>query len=107
MNISRNIHIGAWQQVAPQDVIMMKAFVNYTVLYFANGKHLMVATPLKQLESRFSHCNFFRTHKSYLINMACVKHFVEADNKVQLTGNQSVEVSRRKLSEFKSKLYFG
>lgn len=105
MNSIKNIHVGAWQQVAPQEVIMMRAFVNYTVLYFANGKHLMVATPLKQLESRFSNCNFFRTHKSYLINMSCVKHFTEAENKVQLTGNQSVDVSRRKMTEFKKLLY--
>lgn len=105
MNLNQNIHIGAWQQVAPKEVIMMRAYVNYTVLYFANGKHLMVATPLKQLESRFSNYNFFRTHKSYLINMDCVKYFIEAENKVQLTGNQSVDVSRRKMSQFKQKLY--
>lgn len=95
------IHIGGRQEVNPAEVVMLQAEINYTVLFFANGKKTIVATPLKTLESRLVPFDFYRTHKSYLINLKCVKLFSEATNIVQMTDNHKVIVSRRKRTQLK------
>ncbi len=45
--------------------------------------------------------NFFRIHRSYLVNMDCVKHFNEYEFSIELTNNKFIGVSRRKLMAFK------
>lgn len=100
------IHIGGRQEVNPAEVVMLQAEINYTVLFFANGKKTIVATPLKTLESRFIPFDFFRTHKSYLVNLRCVKCMFETSNIVQMTDNHKVIVSRRKRMQLKEQLSF-
>ncbi len=98
---SQYIHIGGRQEVNPQEVIMLQADVNYTIVHFSNGKKAIVATPLKTLESRFSAFDFYRTHKSFLVNIKCVKRYLEATHTVQMSDNQKVMVSRRKVNGLK------
>ncbi len=102
------IPIGGRTTVNPQEIILLQADINYTILYFANGQKTIVATPLKTLERRFVPYDFYRTHKSYLINLKCVKLFSEATNIVQMTDNHRVIVSRRKRTMLKIHLgHFG
>ncbi len=100
-----NIHIGGRKAVNPQDIAMLQADVNYTVLYFINGKKAIVATPLKTLESRFKPFNFYRTHKSYLVNIACVKCYLKPHNQVQMSDDKKILVSRRKVDGLKKCLF--
>ena len=74
--------------------------------YFADGTKSIVATTLKSLESRFVPFDFFRTHKSYLVNLRCVHHFLEGEKSIQMTDSQQVTVSRRKLLRLKEQLSF-
>ena len=101
-----NIHIGGRQRVNPQEVVMLQADVNYTVLFFANGKKAIVATTLKSLEPRFLPFDFFRTHKSYLVNLKCVQNFSEVTNILQMVDNHVVTVSRRRRTRLKEQLNF-
>lgn len=101
MTINTRVHIGGWQEVCPQEVIVLKAEINYTTLYLKNGKKITVATPLKVLERRFASHNFLRVHRSYLINLACTKGYKTLDSSIQLTDNQRVTVSRRKITDLK------
>ncbi len=101
----RNIHIGGRKEVNPQEVAMLQADVNYTVLYFRDGKKAVVATPLKTLESRFKPFNFYRTHKSYLVNIACVKCYLKPHNQVQMSDDKKILVSRRKVDGLKKRLF--
>jgi two-component system LytT family response regulator len=103
---SQYIHIGGRLEVCPQEVVLLQADVNYTIVHFSNGKKTIVATPLKTLESRFSQCNFYRTHKSFLVNINCVKKYLEASHTVQITDSKRLDVprvtvSRRKISGLK------
>lgn len=101
MDTTKYIHIGGYQEINPTEVVMLQADINYTILYFANGQKTIVATPLKTLESRLVPYDFYRTHKSYLINLKCVKLFSEATNTIQMTDNHKVIVSRRKRTQLK------
>lgn len=104
MDSTKYIHIGGYQEINPNEVIMLQADINYTILHFANGQKTIVATPLKTLESRLVPYDFYRTHKSYLINLKCVRRFLEASNTVQMTHNHKVVVSRRKRTQLKVQL---
>ena len=99
------ILIGGRQKICPDEVIMLKADVNYTEVHLCSGKMLIVATTLKALEKRFSNFLFFRTHKSYLINLRYVLDSQEVINKNVLMQNDfSVEISRRKKTKFRREL---
>jgi DNA-binding LytR/AlgR family response regulator len=101
----QNIHIGGRKAVNPQEVAMLQADVNYTVLYFTDGNKSIVATTLKTLESRFKPFNFYRTHKSYLVNIACVKCYLKPHNQVQMSDDKKILVSRRKVDGLKKCLH--
>jgi two-component system LytT family response regulator len=99
-----HISIGARQEAQPNEILLFEADANYTTIHFTNGKKQMVATTLKAFEERFKHYNFFRVHKTYLVNMACIKHFYEHENTVQLSDNKHINISRRRLTDFKMKI---
>jgi DNA-binding LytR/AlgR family response regulator len=96
---SSTVHIGAWKDVHSQEVMLLEADVNYTKIYFQDGKKMMVATSLKELEVRFNTPQFFRIHKSYLVNL----HFVEEYNRdtLRMTNNVNVSLARRRRTAFK------
>ncbi len=98
---SQYIHIGGRQEVNPQEVVMLQADINYTVLFFADGTKTIVATPLKTLESRFMPFDFYRTHKSFLVNIKCVERYLEATHTLQMNNNKKILVSRRKVNGLK------
>jgi DNA-binding LytR/AlgR family response regulator len=99
-----HIAIGARQEAQPNEILLFEADINYTTVHFANGRKLMVATTLKQIESRFKYNNFFRTHKGFLVNMGYVDHICEYENKLFLKNNQEVIVSRRRMFEVRNEL---
>lgn len=85
-----------------QDIVSCEADKNYTTFHFINAPKLVVSTSLKEYELLLSGHNFFRTHKSHLINMAYFDHFVKADggNRVVMKNKSSIPLSVRKKEEF-------
>ena len=85
-----------------QDVVSCESDKNYTTFNFINAPKLVVSTNLKEYETMLAPYNFFRTHKSHLINMAYFDHFIKSDggNKIVMKNNLSVPLSVRKKEEF-------
>lgn len=106
MKTFQNILIGARRTVNPKDVILLTADENYTQIYFSNGVKVTVATTLKILEKRFSNSDFFRTHKSYLINLNYIKSSDLITDKgfIQMANGYRVMISRRKKRAFQAKI---
>jgi DNA-binding LytR/AlgR family response regulator len=98
------IPIGSWKLVEPKEVVMMIANVNYTTIHFEDGETVFVATSLGELESRFLSFNFFRLHKSYMINLNFVKDFKADIMEVSLKNDFQFIVSRRKRRAFQEEL---
>lgn len=68
------IYIGAYHYCKPEDIVLLKGNINYTDIYFANGRKLTVATTLKTLEKRLeTNQEYCRTHKSFIINLKHLK----------------------------------
>ncbi len=62
-----------------QDIVHCESDKNYTTFYFINAPQLVVSTNLKEYDMLLSPHNFFRTHKSHLINMAYFDHFIKSE----------------------------
>jgi two-component system, LytTR family, response regulator len=101
MGLLPKIQICGRNRAFPNEIVWLEACVNYTIVHFRNGKKLLVAKTLKELESRFFEHNFFRIHRSYLVNMRYIKDFNPDEYSIQLTNNQLFVVSRRKMLGFK------
>lgn len=85
-----------------QDIVNCESDKNYTTFNFINGPKLVVSTNLKEYDTMLSPYNFFRTHKSHLINMAYFDHFVRSDggNTIVMKDKTSIPLSVRKKDEF-------
>jgi two-component system LytT family response regulator len=85
-----------------QDIINCESDKNYTTFNFINAPKLIVSTNLKEYETLLVPHNFFRTHKSHLINMAYFDHFIKADggNRIVMKNKLTIPLSVRKKEEF-------
>jgi DNA-binding LytR/AlgR family response regulator len=101
------ILVGGRQNANPQEIILLQADINYTQVHLADGGKMTVATPLKILEKRFAACPaFFRTHKSFLINLNYIENYdaTNAEVFVLMKNGFRIEVSRRKKVAFKKRV---
>ncbi len=85
-----------------QDIVNCESDKNYTTFNFINAPKLVVSNNLKEYETLLTPHNFFRTHKSHLINMAYFDHFIKADggNKVVMKNKVTIPLSVRKKDDF-------
>ncbi|TPD69989.1 LytR/AlgR family response regulator transcription factor [Flavobacterium microcysteis] len=85
-----------------QDIVSCEADKNYTTFNFINAPKLIVSTNLKEYETMLVPYNFFRTHKSHLVNMAYFDHFIKSDggNTLVMQNKLTVPLSVRKKEEF-------
>ncbi len=85
-----------------QDIIHCESDKNYTTFHFINAPKLVVSTNLKEYETLLGPHNFFRTHKSHLINMTYFDHFIKSEggNTIVMKNKASIPLSVRKKDEF-------
>jgi len=79
------------------EIIRCEAEGNYTSIYLKNGQTHLITKTLKHYEEILSDRNFFRIHKSHLINLDNVRRFVKGrQGQVEMVDGKKVEVSARK-----------
>lgn len=85
-----------------QDIVNCESDKNYTTFHFINSPKLVVSTNLKEYETLLAPHNFFRTHKSHLINMAYFDHLIKSDggNTIIMKNKAIIPLSVRKKEEF-------
>lgn len=82
------------------DIIRLEADGTYTHI-FTNGEKFTATKNIKEYEDILIEHNFFRSHKSHLINLNHVKRLSRvAGYFVQMSDGSQAEVSRRKHEEF-------
>lgn len=84
------------------DIIRCEADGNYTLVYLKNGDKQLACKTLKEFENILSTNNFWRIHKSHLINLKYLKKYVKGDGggNVVMSDNSEIEVSRRNKDAF-------
>ena len=76
---------------------------SYSTIVTTTGKEILVSKSLKQVEELISDKFFYRTHKSYLVNVHYIKKFVRAtESYVLLNSGTRIPVSSRKTIKISS-----
>jgi len=83
------------------DIIRCESDGNYTLIKMQGGKKILSSRTLGDYETLFAEENFFRIHRSHLINLTHIEKYVKGEGGyvIMVDGSQ-VEVSRRKKAEF-------
>ncbi len=87
------------------DIIRCESDGNYTFFILTNGKKIIASRTLGEYEQMFTEDNFFRIHRSHLVNLQHVKKYIKGEGGYVIMADDSqVEVSRRNKNEFLEKL---
>ena len=82
------------------DILYAESDGNYSTLFLADGRRIVVTKKLKEVDQLLPNDTFFRIHNSYIINLEKVKEYLKTDGYVILEPNHKIPVSRKKKSEF-------
>lgn len=96
-----SIRLAGKKKVNPAEVLFLKADVNYTEIFLQGGETLIVSKTLKELEQRFIPYDFFRTHKSFMVNLNHVTGYqIHEGLLVKMEEEYNINLSRRKKEDF-------
>lgn len=97
-------HFQGFSVYETNEIIRFEAEGNYTKVFIADKKPMTISKSLKYFEDAGGN-DFFRIHKSHLINLKFLKEFLNQDGGyVILQDGTKLEISRRKLPEFTEKV---
>ena len=65
-----------YEFIALNDISHLIAESNYTWLHMQTGEKYLISKTLKQVSAMIAQDYFFRTHKSYVVNLEAVKKYV-------------------------------
>ena len=78
------------------EIIRCEGLVNYTKIYLKSGETITCSKTLLEFDKQLNHCNFFRIHKSHLINLLYIEGFTRgASPYVIMSDRSQLQVSRR------------
>jgi DNA-binding LytR/AlgR family response regulator len=84
------------KKVFVNSVVLLKGEVNYTTVYFENGKTKLIAHSIKFFEPFLESHGFLRIHRSFLINPNHVKTYIEGQDILIMSNGQEANISRRR-----------
>lgn len=74
---------------------------NYCKVYCIDGQEILLSKSLKYVEEKLANDLFFRTHKSFLVNLNYIIKYDKGDDlKITLTNGVELPVSVRKKEQF-------
>jgi len=84
-----------------KDIVWLEASDNYTNLYLNGQKKIVASKTLKEFEAILPTVDFFRIHRSALININFVKEYSNHEGgEVILSDGTHVQVSKARIQEF-------
>lgn len=83
------------------NIIYCEADENYTKIHTVRGEMILVSKNLGVIEELLPEKMFFRTHKSYLVNLNFIKKYIRTDHHyVELEDGTELDVAKRRTEEF-------
>lgn len=76
-------------------IIYCQAQSNYSKIITIDNREILTSKTLKYLEEKLPKEVFFRTHKSYLVNLNYIKSYSKHDNNITCVNNVQIPVSNR------------
>jgi len=94
-------HTKGIKLIETKDIVYLEASGNCTMLYFSDGKRYLDTRTLKIYESILNPAEFYRIHKSYIINLAELKEYINEDGHFSvLKSGKLLPVARNRVSAF-------
>ncbi len=91
--------------IEAEAIIRAEAERSYSNFYLQSGKKILVSKPLKEYEALLEQCNFFRVHKSHMINLTHLEKYVKGKGGyVIMKDGSHVDVSVRKKDDLLNRL---
>lgn len=82
------------------DILYCKSDGNYTHIFMKDQKKEVLSKKIKEVEAMIGSRNFYRTHNSYLVNLACVQEFIKSDGQyLVLNDGSHIPISRSRKSD--------
>ncbi len=87
------------------EIVRLEAVSNYTKFFLSDGKQLLVSKTMGDYEELLLRNNFFRIHRSHIINLRYLRTFHKNEaGTVELKDGTLLEVSDRKKKELLQRL---
>ena len=87
--------LGNRRVINTNDIIAIEADGAYTSIHLKNDKKISTSKNLKHYEKSIANkTNFFRSHRSWIINLDCLKRINRTENKLYLEQNLVARISR-------------
>jgi two-component system, LytTR family, response regulator len=87
------------------EIIYLEAEGAYTNVWLKNGSKILVSKKLKFFEEILdARPNFFRSHRSFIVNINYLKKYSKNDSSLLLDNGQTVYISRERKAEFEEQL---
>ena len=84
-----------------KEIIRCESDNNYTNIFLTGGRKFIVSKTLKEFDEMLSPFNFFRIHKSHLINLNYLQKYNKGEGGyVIMEDGSELEVSRRRKDDF-------
>jgi len=95
------------QFVSVKDIIYLEAEGAYTSIFLKNDSKILVSKKIKDFELMLNSPNstFFRTHRSFIINLSHIKRYVKSEGgHIKMDNDALIQISREKKEEFDTKI---
>lgn len=84
-----------------KEIKMLQAEGSYCKIFLNDDTQLLASKNLKYFEEKLQQANFFfRSHKSYIVNLTKVKEIQKAENELKLEGNIVGMISNDRFEPF-------
>lgn len=98
-------HGQGFKIIEVDDIVHIEADSNYSVFHLSNLEKIAVSKVLKEFEEILPSDQFFRIHKSSIINLNHLKEFTSKNGLLAVLKNgDQITVSRRRASDFFEKI---
>ena len=92
--------IDSFEFIDKKDILYCEADVSYTTIYLENKK-IVSTNNIKKLESILTETNFFRLHKSFIVNIDKIQKVLKTDGgSVVMPNDIQIPIARRRKDEF-------
>lgn len=87
-------------QIVINEIIRCEANSNYTTFYLSNNQKIVATRSLIEFEESLTDFDFFRVHKSHLINTSQIKKIDWNTMQVIMNDDSCIEIARRRKDAF-------
>ena len=100
MNNETLIAIDRHLAVRPNQILMLKADINYTHILMEDGSSVISSRTLGIFEQRLCNQAFFRLNRSVIINLNYIVDFQKEASTIRMGNDEAIAISRRRVKGF-------